>query len=32
VGLALDGAGSGGFFRVEAIGCELFLRCHKTGG
>jgi len=31
-GLALVGAGSGGFLRVEAIGCELFLRCHKTGG
>ena len=31
-GLALGGAGSGGFLRVEAIGCELFLGCHKRGG
>ena len=31
-GLALDGAGSGGFLRVETIGCELFFGCHKTGG
>ena len=31
-GLALGGAGSGGFLRVEAIGCELFLGGHKTGG
>jgi hypothetical protein len=31
-GLALGGAGSGGFLRVEAIGCELFLSCHKRGG
>ena len=30
-GLALGGAGAGGFLRVEAIGCELFLGCHKTG-
>jgi hypothetical protein len=32
VGLAFDGTGSGGFFRVETIGCELFLGCHTTGG
>jgi hypothetical protein len=32
VGLALDNAGSGGFLRVETIGCELFLGCHKRGG
>jgi hypothetical protein len=32
VGLALDNAGSGGFLCVEAIGCELFLGCHKRGG
>ena len=32
VGLALDGAGSGGFLCVEAIGQELFLGCHKTAG
>jgi hypothetical protein len=32
VGLALDGAGSGGSLRIETIGCELFLGCHKTGG
>jgi hypothetical protein len=31
-GLALGGAGSGGFLRVEAIGCELSLGCHKRGG
>ena len=31
-GLALDGAGSGGFLCVEAVGQELFLGCHKTGG
>ena len=31
-GLALGGAGSGGFLRVATIGRELFLGCHKTGG
>ena len=31
-GLALGGAGSGGFLCVSAIGCELFLGCHKRGG
>ena len=31
-GLAFFGAGSGGFFGVEAIGQELFLSCHKRGG
>ena len=31
-GLALGGAGSGGFLRVEAIGLELLLGCHKRGG
>ena len=31
-GLALDGAGSGGFLCVEAIGLDLLSGCHKTGG